>query len=484
MPCSHAGSTPITYSLSSYNGGAVPSWVSINSNTGLLSITAPDVTTDSTSSFYISSTISGYSNPVQKLIKLTVQNCLASNCQLCTSSSSSSWETCSSGYTLSSGSWSVTTYTSTTTANVSKVSQTATNLNTGVQYIIGFTTLVVIVSNVANSSSFACLWMMINQVQLFFLLPLTRAFIPDDVLEVINGSKFIVNPFTKIPFENYGIYKSSFSNFNFKLDNSNLEALEIVSNSSIYNIRSFIVANVFIGLMHFLIYLIHKWASKWRNNGRWSGVFRIIKYIFQKSLNFLTFGYYIRAILELNQFILISTINEFYYFKASDYLEIISFWIGLFIFLLCIHLIFVTLYLSLSSYETKEDVHNKLGEFFDGVKMQRKHKLSTSMLLIRRIILVLALITSVSASPTVIIGFLIFIQLCYLVYICISRSQTEIRWNIIMIINEVYMFSLLVSLIFLQTESSWSSQTTSIYIWIIASNSMIICLIVFCKNLF
>ena len=74
LTCSSSGSTAITYSLSAYNGGTVPSWVSINSSTGTLTVTAPNVSADTEYDFYVDSTISGVANPVKKLIKLTVTN--------------------------------------------------------------------------------------------------------------------------------------------------------------------------------------------------------------------------------------------------------------------------------------------------------------------------------------------------------------------------------------------------------------------------
>ena len=104
LSCSFSGSTSITFSLSSYNGGVVPSFVSIDSATGVLSISAPSVSSSTTYSFNIDSTISGMSGPVQKIINLTVNKCTPSNCQVCTVTDSTICTTCNSGYNLSSGS--------------------------------------------------------------------------------------------------------------------------------------------------------------------------------------------------------------------------------------------------------------------------------------------------------------------------------------------------------------------------------------------
>ena len=76
LPCSSSGLTLISYSLESYLS-SVPSWIQINSTSGELNITSPFVSEDSEFSFYIGSTINGVANPINKIIKLTVINCLA-----------------------------------------------------------------------------------------------------------------------------------------------------------------------------------------------------------------------------------------------------------------------------------------------------------------------------------------------------------------------------------------------------------------------
>ena len=78
LSCSFSGSTSITFSLSSYNGGIFPSFVSINSTTGVLSVTAPGVSNSTTYTFYIDSTVTGLSGSAKKIINLTVNKCSGS----------------------------------------------------------------------------------------------------------------------------------------------------------------------------------------------------------------------------------------------------------------------------------------------------------------------------------------------------------------------------------------------------------------------
>ena len=56
VACSIDSSTTITYGLADYNPVQYPAWVSIDSSTGLLTIMSPNVTSDTTVSFYITST--------------------------------------------------------------------------------------------------------------------------------------------------------------------------------------------------------------------------------------------------------------------------------------------------------------------------------------------------------------------------------------------------------------------------------------------
>ena len=164
LSCSISGSTSITYSLSSYNGAIIPSFVSIDPTTGVLTIAAPSVSSSTAYSFYITSTISGMSSSVQKIINLTInkstssnnQNCTASNCQLCSATNSAVCSSCNSGYSLNSGSCIL----NVSQANKAEVEQSSVQIITGATLVVG------LASSLLNSSSMASLWSMLNQIQI------------------------------------------------------------------------------------------------------------------------------------------------------------------------------------------------------------------------------------------------------------------------------------------------------------------------------
>ena len=55
------------------------------------------------------------------------------------------------------------------------------------------------IASLMNTTSLASFWMTKNQLQAFFLLLLTRAFIPNDIQAVVQGSGFVLNCYEYIP---------------------------------------------------------------------------------------------------------------------------------------------------------------------------------------------------------------------------------------------------------------------------------------------
>ena len=197
-------------------------------------------------------------------------------------------------------------------------------------------------------------------------------------------------------------------------------------------------------------------------------------------MGLLTFGYYIRSMLEINQFFLISTVNEIYEWNTSAKLRIVSLIFALLIIGLRILLILFVVYLSLS-YRIIEGKHNKLGEFLSGVKSQNKFKFYVAMLLTRKILFVLILIWAVSVSWRYVVISLVVLQTIYLSYIVLLRPFINLKWNSIEIINEVYFITSLSCLIYFDEESKWNQNVISIYVSLISSNSMTTFLIIFSK---
>ena len=149
-------------SIGNYGSSIAPSWISIDSSTSVLSMTTPNVDTNTEYDFYINSVSSGSSDPVQKLIKLTVVNCAVVNCLKWSSSSVSTCEVWASGFTLSSG----TCVSSQSGTSSGSTSEEAKALGIFILVLIIATLFVVTALSLKNKTSMWSFWSMVSQMQM------------------------------------------------------------------------------------------------------------------------------------------------------------------------------------------------------------------------------------------------------------------------------------------------------------------------------
>ena len=312
-----------------------PSFVLIDSTLGTLTVSAPSIDLDTKYDFYVISKVSGVSSTVQKLIKLTVTNCSVQNCQKWYTSTV--WATWNSGYTLSSGAW-------TSQNNASKTSEVLTKITVSV---VGTSFGIVTIMSLINSASMVSVWSMIHQVQLFFLLLLTRAYIPIDIVNIIIGVKFVLNFPSLISFQNLGFYNSTVGGFKFELSYQMLGLLNIQSDSSVFNISPTIIIVILMIPIHLLVVLIYKLTPTTEPKPRCTLLKRITKWVITRLFTLLTFGWYIRYALEMNQYSLISSVYETKRFWVSNSMRIASLVFAVCMLLFCIGMILLILIMAL-----------------------------------------------------------------------------------------------------------------------------------------
>ena len=215
VPWSSTGVTLITFSTASYNNILPPSWVKINPVTGGLNITAPQVLKDTEFDFYINSDMSSVNNPIQQVFRLKIIDCAVQNWEKWSTIDTSIWAIWNIDYSLESGSCVLKTN---VRISSSFTKETAKVVSITTQSIIGATMLISVGLSMFNTTSFSSLWFIINQMQTFFLLILTRAFIPDDVITAITGPTFAINPFGYIPILKFNFLRKFFRTLILKLE--------------------------------------------------------------------------------------------------------------------------------------------------------------------------------------------------------------------------------------------------------------------------
>ena len=273
------------------------------------------------------------------------------------------------------------------------------------------------------------------------------------------------------------------SNFDFGLSNSLLDPLGIKSDSTIYNLSSLFCLAVIWILPHLVIFILFRFWSRSQSYENISWWTKFVRWLIVKTYKFLTFGFYIRTCLEMNQLMVISSVNEIHQFNVLGALRIISLVAAFLVLIFCWSLIIISMYLTCSSYKIVENQHNKLEEFLIGLKINKKDRLFSSALLFRRVLYISILLVFDATSPNVIVILLSIYQFVYSCYLVILRPFNEAKSNIIEILNEIYVFILFVTLIFLNTKEDWNSAKTSTYVWMISSNSIIIFIIILSKSI-
>ena len=492
LPCSSSGSTSITFSLAAYNGGSVPSWITIDSTLGTLKITAPSVTTNTDYSFYINSQLSGFLDPVQKLIGIRVNKWTVTNWNKWTTSSTIIWEIWNTGYTKNSGNWLSQSSNSGTgssnpnpsTTSTSETSQTVKSLDIATKSAAGATTGAVVLSSIISTSSFASVWLMINQLQMFFLLLLTGVYFPKDAIDAILGSKIFLFPFSYVPFIKINML-SKLSNY-FQIDQNDLmlEKIGVESESTFLNIYSFSCSFLFAVIFHLIVAIVYRWSTWLNSPKRWKFLSKIIRLAIVKLFYFLTFGYYIRSLIETYQYMLISSISEIKNISLNSLPKIISFSISIALVVLWVGFLLFSFIVSRKINQIHHEEREMLGEFFIGLKRTKAARLYTVFLLLRRLAFVSLLITLASVYSFYTMLALIIIQLCYFVFLVIVRPFDEIKNNIIEIMNELYFGILLWWLFYFKSEDRWTATSTNLFIWIIWSNNFAILCIVLGKLVF
>ena len=160
----------------------------------------------------------------------------------------------------------------------------------------------------------------------------------------------------------------------------------------------FFIFFVVLIVLHILVILLKKWIEYWCTRNNWRCPRKNFQWITDKCLAIMTYGYYIRFVMQMNQFLLVVSIYEVYSLNLSNIFNIVSFIFALLVLLFCLCYTGVVLYLSFSPYKLNDKGRNKIGEFFMGIKMENKYKFFITVLILRRTLFIVLLINLMSIS--------------------------------------------------------------------------------------
>lgn len=228
--------------------------------------------------------------------------------------------------------------------------------------IIGFAGLSSIATSLVSSSSLQSSWLIVNQLQLTILLPLTRAFMDKEVMYYWAGMEFAQFSFSFTNLDDTKGISLVDDYFNIPQSEWYLQEIKLETGSTAVNILPTLTILLLLPLAHLIwVLFFYLWIKNW-NIERWNKLSaRFLKYYFVST--------YIRLLLESSQLMVLSSASELERFDTGSSKESISVsvaaWIYLFQFLLIILLgycIFTTKIVNL------EFRTNYFTEIFTGVK--------------------------------------------------------------------------------------------------------------------
>ncbi|CAI2376235.1 unnamed protein product [Moneuplotes crassus] len=446
LSCSLNQSIGITCATTGLSGASAPSWVTIESSTSLKISESAELPVDATN-FTIGCSFGTYNFQTSVSLK-SKSSCEVENCETCDQDSSEICDTCKTGYAL-----------------ISKGKGCASD---GVQNTVIASQAVMGIGVLSSFSSPQGAWSMVNQFQVLMLMPLTRSYFPSDIILFLTGMKFTLLSLSFIPFPEIPGIKTFVNQFDFDQMDDYIYEMEIKSGSTFVNSLTLLSLVGLIAIFHFFISLLKK-TKETDEEKKLSR--KVIWWLYEQ----LTFGVYIRIILEAFLLVVVSSLYELYMFTYDNLLSYIANIVIIFLwgsfFIICLW------QWVRSKDENRLSKARHFREFYAGIKPNWRSRVFTAFFLSKRFILIslVVLLERLTMISKVII--FVIIQLLCCGFICFLRPFSELKNNIIEVINEIYFLFCSSVMLFLNKSDDWEDWHTSLYINILLSNIVMISLI-------
>ena len=426
-----SGNTGISHLLISDSTSSPPSWISLNSSTGVLSMTTPNLTAAASYQFYVKSEVSGDSNVYQNLIKLTVDKYVYVKRQFTNEVKANTYST---------------------------------------QAVMAVGVAFWSVSSFMSFSSPQAIWMIANQFQLMLLLPLTGAFIPEDVVNYFTGGSFTNFNFDFIPTIKSPVGISLKDFFGDSLNSDSLANLGATYKWWLLNHISLITMIIVWVTLHLLSFLPKLWMKN-NNKDKWTYK------LYSKWMNLLTFTIYVRMFIEAFQAMLVSSLTEIKLFNTNNAAHRLSLSVAFLIAFFCWGIIVMMLVEWIRS--RNQDTFKQqtyFSEIFGGLK---DRWVCRSYLLLnfgRRAFFIIICVFGPSQIIGVIVPFNV-IQVLYFVAILWIRPLEAKTDTLIDLSNEWFFTVLSLLITYYNEEPRWNSKISSVFMWTIFANILMISVI-------
>ncbi|CAI2379148.1 unnamed protein product [Moneuplotes crassus] len=465
----------LIHSVQELNGQSVPSWVSFDAATEVLTLNKTPVV-NGTQLFQFAIQSQYGSDTYSKRVFITVESCSLDNCNECQADSPQTCTECKFGYNLKQGKC---------------VKADAGAASTAAQAAAGVAMALAAASSVVSMSSPVGMFSMINQLQLYILLPMLPPYFPAKVGDFILGMDFAFVSLDFIPTDDIPLVKEIKKLVSYPQSDEYLNEIGISSGSSIVNYLPMVVIIVLIGFLHLITTLIYVCIRE-HKPGK-------CKKIIEKFFVFMTFNAYIRLIIQGFLFLMLSIVSEFKAFDTSRTITIVSlvmcfmFTFGLIIF----SILAIAWYLSGWSSAPELYNHWSITELGSGLKNTKWAKMYSLVFLVVRLSYVLELVLlsnpdqprdksfGVSSLNTYYVEWSLFFitQFAFCVYMIWIRPFDGQANNLVECFNQICLTLVVVPLLFMCSEESWTESKEDIYIYALLAAPFFNSVICFCNLL-
>ncbi|CAI2379370.1 unnamed protein product [Moneuplotes crassus] len=478
--CSHpSSSTPIVFSLQSLDGETVPSWVYLDAQNEVLTLNkTPNVSQNTLYKFAL--LIDDGSVSEQKKFYITVQQCEIANCKSCQVEDSNKCSECDVGHELSEG--------KDKDKCVEKISTSDADADAKAESIIGQSVVAICVgisllAAIATMSSPVGMFSLINQFQLYILLPLLPPYFPSKVTQFILGVDFTFISFDFIPIEDIPLVKKIQDLVDYPQGDYYLGEVGLTSSSSIVNYLPMMVFLLMIGAFHLLILVFQTLLQNKDEKNK-------CRIIMSKIFRYMTFSFYIRLFMENSLFQFMSTAHEFKIFKFNSTVALVSL-VFCFAFALCMSVFIILIMLSyiysLRNMHSEFSSHWMTAELYSGIKAKKWPKANSLCFVVIRLLSVIILVgfqnTDIERSDGQVDGvnFVYYIKLslflalhiALLAFLISVRPYDSAVNNLIESLNQVNFIFAVTTLIFLKFEQDWSTSKESMFIQMLLLSPML-----------
>jgi len=305
-------------------------------------------------------------------------------------------------------------------------------------------------------------------MQLFMFLVLSKVFLPQKINDYILANDMF-NFNLGIPgLDSIPVLKDFLDIFIIEHSDETLHGLSVESLSTFYNLFSHLVIFLLVVVIHLIFWLIKSQCPKRKSENCFV---RLVYWIATKIWNLLTFTLYIRTIIQISQFWMISSISELYNANMISISTTFSFAFA------CVTLIVVFGFTSLNvllGLNTSDTSKSEFKEYFSGVKNTRVARMYNVVIMIRRVVLVSLMVCLSNIDKVFLVLLAVCYQIAHTAFIIWMRPYASIKDNINETMIDIVFSVLLITLLYFHTEEAWNEIATDAYFYLLNFPGMFI----------